>query len=88
MSYSPPALVQLPRDFVFEGRPMQMHYKTERAVVYQQIPPAGPRQNMIPPPIYKFFVFKIERDGEAEILGELILTTQNFTHALDVAARQ
>ena len=54
----------------------------------QQIPPAGERKNNQPAPIYKFLVFKIERHGEGEILGELILTTEDFTHALTEAAKQ
>ena len=79
------ARVLLPRDFEYEGRPMECHYRTEHAIVYHQIPPAGARANFQPAPIYKFLVFKIERDGESEILGELILTTQNFAQAMDVA---
>jgi len=68
---------------------MQEHYRTPFAIVYQQIPPPMPRYSTQPyAPIYKFLVFKIQMDGEAEILGELIFTTTNFTHALDIAAKQ
>ena len=57
--------------------------------MYQQIPPPAPRYSTKPyVPIYKFLVFKIQMHGEAEILGDLILTTQDFTHALDFAAKQ
>ena len=96
MSYQPPSqtltrtgsVVPLPHDFEYEGRPMQQHYRTEYAVVYQQIPPAGKRENFQPAPLYKFLVFRIERDGEAEVLGDLILTTTSFTQAMDFAAKQ
>jgi hypothetical protein len=97
MNFAPPVenfnpkrhRVPLPRDFEYEGRPMQQHYRTPFAVVYQQIPAPAPRYSTQPyTPIYNFLVFKIQMDGEAEILGELILTTQDFTHALTVAAKQ
>jgi hypothetical protein len=79
----------LPRDFEYEGRPMQEHYRTPFAIVYQQIPPAAPRYSTQPyVPIYNFMVFKIRMDGEGEKLGDLILTTQDFTHALETAAKQ
>ena len=35
-----------------------------------------------------FWCSKSRCNGEAEILGELIFTTQDFTSALDVAAKQ
>ena len=97
MNFTPPVenynpkkqRVLLPRDFTYEGRLMEENYRTPFAIVYQMIPPAAPRYSTQPyVPIHNFLVFKIQMDGEAEILGELILTTTNFTQALETAAKQ
>jgi hypothetical protein len=97
MNFTPPVenfnpkkhRVLLPRDFEYQGRPMQEQYRTPFAIVYQQIPAPSPRYSTQPyVPIYNFLVFKIQMNGDAEVLGELIFTTQDFTQALEVAAKQ